>query len=278
MSKSEQRGAPRSGDATRDQEPAARLEAAAETEAAPGPLLSIVIPVFNEERILVESVEELRRGEALLGWPFELVLAENGSTDRTRALCEELARGAPNVRVVSVGEPNYGLALRTGILAAQGELVACEEIDLCDTEFHARAVELLRTTDAALVIGSKLAEGADDSRPWQRHVASLAYTALLRAALGFRGTDTHGLKVFRRSALAPILEACVIDKDVFASELVVRAARAGLVVRELPVCVREKRPPTVKLLRRVPRVLRDVARLAWLVRGPSRLRREPPRR
>jgi hypothetical protein len=84
--------------------------------------------------------------------------------------------------------------------------------------------------------------------------------------LGFRGTDTHGLKAFRRDALLPIVRACVVDKDVFASEFVIRAYRARIAIREIPVRVVEKRKPSINLLKRVPNVMKQVGRLAWAIR------------
>jgi len=167
-----------------------------------------VIPVYNEEGILHSAVVDLRERLAPLGWAFEIVLAENGSRDRTLAIAAELGRKYPEVRCISAGEANYGKALRMGILAARGELVLADEIDLCDTDFHRRAIDLLRRQEADLVIGSKLIGGAEDERPLFRHVASLFYTGLLRVLLGFRGTDTHGLKGFRRDLLVPVVEAC----------------------------------------------------------------------
>ena len=137
----------------------------------------------------------------------------------------ELEAKYPEVRHLSAGEPNYGKALRLGILAARGELVLADEIDLCDTDFHRRAIDLLRAGTADLVIGSKLIGGAEDERPFFRHAASLLYTSMLRLLLGFRGTDTHGLKGFRRTLLLPVAEACLVEKDVFASEFVIRAHR-----------------------------------------------------
>ena len=126
-----------------------------------------------------------------------------------------------------MGEPNYGKALKQGILLARGDIVLCDEIDLCDTDFHKRAVDILETGEADLVIGSKLAAGAADERPLIRHAASIAYSTLLKVMLGFRGTDTHGLKAFRRRALLDTVRACLVDKDVFASEFVIRADRGG---------------------------------------------------
>jgi len=230
------------------------------------PEISIVIPVYNEEGILHSAVVDLRERLAPFGWAYEIVLAENGSRDRTLAIARELGEKYPEVRFISAGEPNYGKALRMGILAAQGELVLADEIDLCDTDFHRRAVELLQQDRADLVIGSKLIGGAEDERPLFRHAASLFYTGILRLVLGFRGTDTHGLKGFRRDLLVPVVEACVVDKDVFASELVIRAYRRDLRVLEIPTRVLEKRPPSINLMKRVPNVLKSLVKLTWAVR------------
>jgi glycosyltransferase involved in cell wall biosynthesis len=222
--------------------------------------LSVVIPVFDEAEILRRAVQELDRSLAARGFGYEIVLAENGSRDATFELAGELVRELPAVRRVSLGEPNYGRALREGILAARGDYLFCDEIDLCDADFHGRALELLGA-GADLVIGSKLLPGSEDRRPWSRHAASLAYSKLLALVLGFPGTDTHGLKAFRRERLLPIVRACRVEGDVFASELVIRAYRAGLDVREIPVSIAEKRPPSIDLARRVPGVLANLVKL-----------------
>ena len=230
------------------------------------PEISIVIPVYNEEGILHSAVVDLRERLAPFGWRYEIILAENGSRDGTVAIAEALEAKYPEVRHISVAEPNYGKALRSGILAARGELVLADEIDLCDTDFHRRAIASLRGGEADLVIGSKLIGGAEDERPFFRHAASLVYTGMLRVLLGFRGTDTHGLKGFRRDLLLPVAESCLVEKDVFASEFVIRAYREGLRVLEIPTRVLEKRPPTINLMKRVPNVLRSIAKLTWAIR------------
>lgn len=230
------------------------------------PEITVVIPIFNEEAILHAAVVDLRERLLPLGWRYEILLAENGSSDGTLTEASELAGKYPEVRWFSLGQPNYGAALRAGIERARGAIVLCDEIDLCDTDFHRRAVDLLRHGDVDLVIGSKLIDGARDDRPWARHAASQLYNGLLRRLLGFQGTDTHGLKAFRRERMLPIARACVVDKDVFASELVIRAYRAGLRVSEIPVRVMEKRTPTINLVRRVPNVLKSLGKLTWAVR------------
>jgi len=230
------------------------------------PDVSIVIPVYNEEGILRDAVTSL-----VLGLPtdlrFEIILAENGSRDRTAELAGHLAAERPGlVRTFSLGEPNYGKALRRGILEAAGRWVICEEIDLCDADFHRRALDYLRHGDCAMVVGSKAMYGALDERPMFRRVATKVINGMLRVAVDFRGTDTHGLKAFDRAALLPIVEACVIDRDLFTSELVIRTGRAGLHIIEIPIRLSEKRPPSVNLTKRVPNVLRGLAKLTYAIR------------
>jgi glycosyltransferase involved in cell wall biosynthesis len=237
------------------------------------PDVSIVIPVYNEEGILREAVTELRKSLGSvrddLGAPdlqFEIILAENGSRDATVDLARGLADEMPDVRTFSLGEPNYGKALRQGILMARGELVICDEIDLCDTDFYRRALALLRARGCDMVVGSKAMRGARDQRPLLRRTATRVINGMLRVSLDFHGTDTHGLKAFRRTAVEPIVHQCVIDKDLFASELVIRAGRADLSIIEIPVRLEEKRPPAINLFKRVPGVMRGLAKLTWVIR------------
>jgi hypothetical protein len=144
--------------------------------------------------------------------------------------------------------------------------VFCDEIDLCDTDFYRRALEILERRGADLVIGSKLLAGASDERPFVRHLGSIVINGMLRVALDFHGTDTHGLKAFRHSAVAPIAQRCIVDKDLFASELVIRAEREGISIEEIPVRVKEKREPSTHLFRRVPNVLKNLAKLVVAIR------------
>jgi glycosyltransferase involved in cell wall biosynthesis len=232
---------------------------------AKGVDLSVVIPVHNEANILADSVAGLMERIPPISSSFEIILCENGSWDRTLEKIEESKKRHPEVVFFHQEQPNYGRALREGILRARGEFVVCDEIDLCDTDFYREAMKHLRSGATDLVIGSKLAPGASDQRPWLRHFASCALNAMLRMAVGFRGTDTHGLKAFRREPVLPVVKECLLDENMFASEFVIRAQRAGLSIVELPLEVREKRKPTINLFRRVPRVLVQIGKLVWAI-------------
>jgi glycosyltransferase involved in cell wall biosynthesis len=236
--------------------------------------LSVVIPVFDEEGIVQEACQELMSRLDERGWDYELVLSENGSRDRTVEILEALAARFPRLRYIHSDEPNYGLALRRGIGEAKGQYVVADEIDLCDVEFYERALAILAADGAEMVVGSKRAPGSRDNRPAYRRLATAVHNTVLRLALGFRGTDTHGVKAFVRESIAPTAERCVVDRDVFASELVLRAGLEGKRVVEIPVALHEKRPPSIGLLKRVPNVLKQVARLFWVLRVRAPVRRE----
>jgi len=239
---------------------------------ASSPYLSIVIPVYNEAAIVASAAAELSQGLDARGWDYEIIFAENGSRDSTPRILEELCSKNPRLRWFHSERPNYGVALKAGIEKARGTLVFCDEIDLCDLSFYDAALPLLEKGGVDvkggvdMVVGSKAAKGASDQRPIIRRVATRVHNGLLKVALGFQGTDTHGLKAFRREALRPVVEKCVVDMDVFASEFVIRAWREGLRVVEIPIQLHEKRQPSIHLFKRVPNVLRNVGKLFYVIR------------
>jgi glycosyltransferase involved in cell wall biosynthesis len=235
----------------------------------------VVIPVFDEESIVEAACRDLMADLDRRGWDYELLLSENGSRDRTPEILARLAREAPRMRWLHSDEPNYGQALRRGILDARGRWVVADEIDLCDVSFYDRALPLLERGGADMVVGSKRAPGSEDRRPAYRRAATWVHNTLLRFALGFQGTDTHGVKAFSRERIAPVAERCVVDRDVFASELVLRATLEGRRVVEIPIALHEKRAPSVALVRRVPNVLRQVGHLVWVLRFQAPARRAP---
>ena len=227
------------------------------------PAVSIVIPVYNEEAIIQSAAAELVSGLESRNLDYEIIFAENGSKDRTPQLLEKLCAGNPRLRWFHNETPNYGSALKRGILEAQGEYVICDEIDLCDLNFYDAALPRLKHVE--MVVGSKAARGARDQRPLMRRLATFGLNQTLRVTLGFLGTDTHGLKAFRREALIPVLAKCGADMDVFASEFVIRAWRS-VRVEEIPIQLQEKRQPSIHLFKRVPNVLKQVSRLVYVIR------------
>ncbi|MFB6350284.1 MAG: glycosyltransferase family 2 protein [Bradymonadaceae bacterium] len=237
------------------------------------PDVSIVIPIYNEEGILSASVADLTEklaDDPGWEWSYELILTENGSIDDTVDVSRELKRRHPELRLLHHPEPNYGLALRNGIHEARGDVVICDEIDLCDTDFYLGAMDKIHDENYDLVVGSKVLRNSSDRRPLYRRMATRVLNFLFRVFLGFKGTDTHGLKAFKRQRLLDVVEACQVDKDLFASEFVIRAERMNFRMTEIPLTVVEKRKPSIGLFSRVPNVLKNLARLVWIIRIRNR--------
>ena len=235
------------------------------------PDVSIVIPVFNEEAIIYAAVAGLtERLDNEFDFSYELILTENGSSDATVEKAQKLQARHPQVRILHSDEPNYGKALRKGIEEARGSIIICDEIDLCDTDFYRRALHQIQDENYDMVVGSKAMEGARDKRPPLRRFATSVLNNLLRVATGFQGTDTHGLKAFRRERLLPVSRKCVVDRDLFASEFVIRAQRERYRLIEIPIELEELRAPSIKLVRRVPHVLKGIGKLFWVIRVANR--------
>ncbi len=230
------------------------------------PYISIIVPIYNEEAILAASLDSLLACLAATPFrsDFEVLLCENGSTDRTAVIADELANRCDRVRVEHLPVASYGGALSHGISTALGQVIVVFNVDFWDVDFMQRA--LARSRDCDFVIGSKLARGARDQRPLLRRLISRSFNWLLRAAFGYAGTDTHGLKAFSAERVAPIAARCRTSNDLFDSELILRAQRAGLRLCEIPVQVEERRAARVGLLRRVPRTAIDLVAIWWALR------------
>jgi glycosyltransferase involved in cell wall biosynthesis len=237
------------------------------------PAVTVVLPAHNEAAMLEESVREVATGLRERGRPFEIVVVENGSADDTAAIANRLAGEYPEVRALSLAEPDYGRALRAGLLAASGDVVVNFDVDFCDLGFLDRAVPMVEAADGpAVVVGSKRTAGSDDTRAWQRRLVTGVFSSLLRYGFGLTVSDTHGVKAMRREAVAPLARHCRNGADLFDTELILRAERAGLRAAEIPVEVVEKRPARSSIRARIPRTVKGLLtlRLAlWRERLPG---------
>lgn len=232
---------------------------------------SIVIPVFNEATILRETTMDILAACTERGQAFEIILAENGSTDGSRDICDELAAELEPIKAMHLRDPNYGLALRAGILAAEFDTIVNFSIDWWDIEFVERASGLLTETD--FVIGSKSEDPASDTRSFVRKYGSAAFHVLERVIFPMPVRDTHGLKVLKRAAVQPIAEMCLFGSEVFETELAVRCLKAGVRISEITIAIEEVRPGRINIFKRAVRAFWHLIELRlriWLDRRPVR--------
>ena len=224
-------------------------------------MISIVMPAHDEAPFIASAVRDVAEGMRSRG-PFEIIVVENGSTDATAEVAKALAEDIPELKVLSLGAADYGKALRMGFLNAGGELAAFFDVDYYDLDFLDRAVAKMEGEGApAVVVGSKRGDGALDTRPWPRRMVTLVFSTILKVGFGLGVSDTHGMKVLRREPLVPLAEKCRFGTDLFDTELILRAERAGFASGEVPVIVQELRPSRSSIAKRIPRTMANLVRL-----------------
>ncbi len=224
--------------------------------------LSVIMPAHNEEDLLDKAVHAVVDGLRDRHRAFEVLVVENGSQDATAAIAAALAEAVPEVRALSSAEPDYGRALRTGFLAADGDVIVNFDVDYTDLDFLDAAVaEVTAAGGPVIVVGSKRGVGSCDDRVLARRLVTTVFSLVLRHGFGLRVSDTHGMKAMRREPLLPVVEACRFGTDLFDTELVLRAERSGMATGEIPVTVEELRPSRTPIARRIPRTVRGLVRL-----------------
>ena len=229
------------------------------------PSLTIVIPVHNEAGFLTHAIEQL--AEALDGLEFVLYLVENGSTDGTGPEAEALAERFGWLRVLRLPAADYGAALRAGFRAANRK-AETDWIVAFDIDYFSRAFvdEVLERSDQAdIILASKRDPDADDRRGLLRRLGTGVFNLLLRGLFGSEVTDTHGMKAINRKVLENVTPNVKSTEDLFDTELVLRAERAGYRIAEVPAVVEEIRPARSSYLRRVPRTLVGLLKLRKLL-------------
>ena len=234
--------------------------------------LSVILPVHDEAGMVDEVLPEMLRAVERLNVPFEIVVCENGSRDDTLAIVGRLAGAYRGIRVETLATPDYGQALQHGIHVASYDKVVIFNLDFWSAEFLETALAGLETTD--MVVGSKVM--GSDRRPLVRRVITRGFNGFLRVWFGFRGTDTHGMKGFRREPAARLAAACVSKGSMFDTELVLRAEREGLTIVEKAVNSMEIRPPSyASILSRMPETFRNFARMHRGLRAVPRRAPQP---
>jgi glycosyltransferase involved in cell wall biosynthesis len=226
------------------------------------PEVSVVMPAHNESGLLDQTLKELVSALRERDLAFEVLVVENGSTDTTLAAARAFATEDDTVIVLTRADADYGEAMRAGILAATGTVVVVFDVDYYDPDFVDRVLPpLTEAGGPAIVVGSKRAPGTHDTRPWPRRAITAGFSTVLRVGFGLTVSDTHGMKAMRRETVEPIVVRCRNGTDLFDTELVLRADRAGLGVAEIPVTVEERRPSRTPIASRIGRTLVGLVRL-----------------
>src|SRR3954447_17320432 len=226
--------------------------------------VDIVVPVYNEEVALEQSIRRLHRflTEAFpFGW--RIVIADNASTDRTREVARVLQATLRGVSYLRLERKGRCRALREAWSRSHARVVAYMDVDL-STDLRALLplVAPLLSGHSDLAIGTRLAGGARVVRGPRRELISRTYNLLLHTALRARFSDAQcGFKAVRRDALPALLGDVRDDGWFFDTELLVLAQRRGLRIHEVPVDWVDDPDSSVDIVRTALTDLRGVARL-----------------
>ena len=231
-------------------------------ELALRPLISVVIPAYNEEWRILPTVGAIATHMCARGEPWELLVADDGSTDSTVELLRELR--FPNMQIL-VADRNRGKgsAVRRGMLAARGEFVLFADADQSTPieQVDALLARIAQGYDVA--VGSRaLAGAAVSGKSLVRKVLSAGLRALVSIGFGIGITDTQcGFKLFTAEAAKTLFELQIVDSFSFDLEVLYLSGKVGLRVAEVPVEWIDAPGSTVDAAKVSAQFLRDLFRI-----------------
>lgn len=233
--------------------------------------VDLVIPVYNEERVLAQSVATLSDWAAQhLPYRWRIVIADNASTDGTLAVAQRLATEDPDgVAVVHLDRKGRGRALKKAWLESTADAMCYMDVDL-STDLAMLAPLLAGVLEEGydVAYGSRVSRGADVKRSLRREVNSRGYITLIKLLFWTKFADAQcGFKAITRDAAQRLLPRVQDGEWFFDTELLVLAEKGGCRLKEVPVKWVEDPDSRVKFPQDIIKMARQLVRL--------RLRRMP---
>lgn len=228
--------------------------------------LSVVVPCFNEESRLPESLEDLGRYIAGAGREVELILVDDGSSDRTPDLIWAAERVHGYVHAVTLpANRGKGRALAEGVRRSRGALVLISDADFSAPISELPKLEHAIATGADVAIGSRAKRGAREvDQPVYRQVMGKAFNLFVQGLLLPGIWDTQcGFKLFRGQVARDLFGRLCTDGFAYDVEVLYRARRSGYRVAEVPVRWINSDTTRVQALRHSREMLEDVLRIRF---------------
>ncbi len=229
--------------------------------------LSFVIPAFNEEPVLQACLDSVDRYGRASGCSYEILVVDDGSTDRTREIALEFSAGRNHFSLLNNDRNRgKGYAVKRGMLAARGELIL-----FLDADLSTHPQELDRMTEwlkrgFPVVIGTRRIEGSQITKhqSFVREKMGSAFTLISRCILGLGVSDfTCGFKCFHRDAAQALFSRQQLNDWSFDAEVLHIAKKLDIGVKEVPVQWANAGDSKVNLLRDAARSLLGLLRIRW---------------
>lgn len=224
--------------------------------------ISLVIPMYNESSIIEEALQTFSSYMSGTFEDWELIFVDDGSADDCGAAVLAAHEKDERIRLCRY-TPNRGKghAVRTGVLAAQGDIILFTDCDNAyGTDALGQMAGVFADSDADIVVGSRnLSKDGYEGYTFMRKFASKMYIKVISVAAGFKLSDSQcGIKGFRGDIAKKIFSNCEVDRFAFDLEVIMIAMKIGAKIAEMPVKIINHRESTVHIVRDSIKMLRDV--------------------
>ncbi len=231
------------------------------------PKYSIVIPAFNESGRIPATLDSILACIRSRGWQAEVIVVNDGSTDSTAQVVREVARRAPEVRLVeNPGNHGKGYSVRNGMMQAQGEVVMFTDSDLSAPIEEAELLFDAIRKGADIAIGSRwLERGRQTHRqPLYRQIFGRCFNGVTRMVMRLPFADTQcGFKAFTRSAAQTVFQLQTIERWGFDPEILFIALKRGFHVVEVPVSWAHDERTRMSYLKDGMKMLEELLIIRW---------------
>jgi glycosyltransferase AglD len=228
--------------------------------------VSVVLPAYNEVEYLQPAVEKTIQTLNHFAQSYEVIIAEDGSTDGTAERAEELAKKTPKVRHIHREKRlGRGTALNNAFKQSNGEVLVYMDLDLAtDLKYLKPLVEAITIEGYDFSTGSRMLRESKAERTVSRNISSKTYNFLVRRMLGSKLHDHQcGFKAFKREPLMQILDKVEATHWFWDTEIMVRAQRTGYKVKEIGVEWKSGKNTKVNLLKDSWSMFRQIMGLWW---------------
>ncbi len=202
--------------------------------------ISIIIAAYNEERRIIPSLFKIKEYITKQDLPYEIIVVDDGSTDKTHIVVRDLTRDVPYLRVISyLPNRGKGYALRQGVLASKGEVVLLTDADLSTPiEELSKLLPLIYNHKYDLAIGSRALALSEIIRkqPWWRQSMGKFFNKLVKTLVIEDFKDTQcGFKLFRGDMARNLFKEALIDRFAYDVEILAIAKKKGKRIVEVPI-------------------------------------------
>ena len=234
--------------------------------------VSIVLPAYNEARRLEHAVDEVKKWMDEMGYDYEIIIAEDGSTDGTDKIASMLAKEDPKVKHLHSDERlGRGKALSNAFKVAEGDILVYLDVDLSTDMKHLKElIDSIAIEGYDIATGSRLMKDSEVERPLKRLIASKVYNLLVKIILGSRINDHQcGFKAFKRDVILNIIKYVKDNHWFWDTEVLVLAQRMGYKIKEIPVKWKQSEDTKVKFVKDIIYMFSQILRM-WIESKKSR--------